>query len=119
MTLRFESGATALLEGGWAYPPGTFRTGFDVAGKDGLIEWRSDGESAVRSFTEAGEAQASEVGLRKAADPYTAQICHVYRALSQDEPFAVSVEDAVRALELAPAARRSLETGRPVTLGQP
>ena len=120
VTLRFKSGAMALLEGGWVYPPGAFRTGFDVAGKDGLIEWHSDGGSAVRSFTEAGEAQAGEVGLPPSAeDPYTIQIRHVHHALSRDEPFAISPEDAVGALELALAARRSLETGRPVTLEEP
>ena len=34
--IRFKNGAFALIEGGWAYPPGVFRTALDVSGTDGL-----------------------------------------------------------------------------------
>jgi hypothetical protein len=37
----------ALVEAGWAYPPGLFRTGFDLAGRDGLIEWDSDSTESI------------------------------------------------------------------------
>ncbi|MDQ7035815.1 MAG: Gfo/Idh/MocA family oxidoreductase [Anaerolineae bacterium] len=32
VTLRFENGAMAHIEGGWAYPPGFFRTSMDSCG---------------------------------------------------------------------------------------
>jgi predicted dehydrogenase len=48
--LRFRSGAIALVEGGWAYPPGVFRTALDLSGTDGLIEWNSDQPAPVLTF---------------------------------------------------------------------
>jgi len=118
VTLGFESGAMALVEGGWAYPAGVFRTGFDLAGRDGLIEWDSDGSETIKRFllpTEPGGA--AEVGLPLtvlAEDPYTTEIKHVHAALRDGAPFAVTPQDATEALRIALAAKASLRSGRAV-----
>ena len=117
-TVRFESGAMALVEGGWAYPPGLFRTGFDLAGRDGLIEWDSDStESIHRALHADGADAAAEVGLPltvMAEDPYTTEIKHVHDALQHDRPFDVSPQEATAALQLGLAVRASLRSGRSV-----
>lgn len=117
VTLRFASGAMALIEGGWAYPPGVFRTGFDLAGRDGLIEWESDGSETIRRYLLPTGAAAAAVGLPLsvlAEDPYTTEIKHVYAALRDGTPFDVTPHDATEALRIALAARASLRSGRAV-----
>ena len=118
VTLRFASGAMALVEGGWAYPPGVFRTGFDLAGRDGLIEWDSDGSETIRRYLlPTGSSGAAAVGLPLtvfAEDPYTTEIKHVHAALRDGTPFDVTPQDATEALRIALAARASLREGRAV-----
>lgn len=118
VTLGFESGAMALIEGGWAYPAGVFRTGFDLAGTDGLIEWDSESSESVRRYLLAAEpGKAPEVGLPltvMAEDPYTTEIKHVHDALVHDRPFAVTPQEATTALRIGLAARASLRSGRSV-----
>jgi predicted dehydrogenase len=120
VTLRFTSGAMALIEGGWAYPKGVFRTAIDIAGTDGLIEWNSDASSTLRPFLENTVLDGvPDVGLPVsilAEDPYETQIRHVKHALETNTPFLVTPQDALEALRIALAARMSLQTGRVVKL---
>ena len=120
VTLGFASGAIAQIEGGWAYPKGTFRTSIDIAGSEGLIEWHSDSSSTIKSFLKVGDAEVDAVGIPSSVlseDPYTTQIKHFQHAITTNTPFDVSPEDALAALEIALAARESLATGRAVHLG--
>ena len=117
VTLRFKSGAMALLEGGWAYPQGIFRTALDIAGNEGVIEWSSDNSAPLRHFLERDPDPSSAVGLPITAqgeDPYELQLRHVKHALETGTTFLVTPEDALEALRIALAARQSLLTGRAV-----
>lgn len=120
VTLRFKSGTMALIEGGWAYPKGVFRTAIDISGTDGLIEWHSDASSTVKPFLENSVQDGTpDVGLPPsilAEDPYETQIRHVKHALETNTPFLVSPEDGLEALRIALAAKLSLETGRTIRL---
>lgn len=119
VTLRFENGAMALIEGGWAYPLGVFRTGLDIAGSKGVIEWASDQTEPIHTFLKPTEQDIAQVGLPPttlAEDPYTTEIKHFCAALEQGHPFDVSPEDATAALNIALAARESLRTGRSVAV---
>jgi len=114
--LRFRSGAIGLIEGGWAYPPGIFRTGFDLSGSDGLIEWSSDQPDPVRVLRPAGSVDAGAVGLPVSGiqeDPYTIEICHAYDAIRTGKSFDVTPEDALQSLRIALAARASISTNQP------
>jgi myo-inositol 2-dehydrogenase / D-chiro-inositol 1-dehydrogenase len=118
-TLRYEHGAIAHLEGAWAYPPGVFRTGFDVAGTDGVLEWRSDDSGSVQGFLPAQTTSIAAVGLPVVSggqDPYQSQIKHVLHAIKTGTEFAVTAEDALAALRLGLAARESLKTGQVIHL---
>ncbi len=120
VTLGFESGAMAQIEGSWSYPKGTFRTSLDIAGSLGLIEWHSDNSSTIKSFLEPQAGEVGAVGIPSSVlteDPYTTQIKHFKHAIITETPFDVTPEDSLAALEIAIAARESLATGRAVHLG--
>jgi predicted dehydrogenase len=117
--LRFQSGAIGLIEGGWAYPPGIFRTGFDLSGSDGLIEWNSDQPGPVHVLHVPEAEDAGAVGLPIsgiAEDPYTIEIGHAYDAIRTEKAFDVTAEDAVQSLRIALAARESINTNQPAIL---
>ena len=114
--LSFPDGRMALVEGGWAYPAGYFRTALDIAGDRGLVEWSSDQPPPLATLFPAGEP-APEVGLPMAGleeDPYELELRHALEALERGKPFDVAPEDALAALELALAVRESAASGRPV-----
>lgn len=122
VVLRFASGAIAHIEGGWAYPPGFFRTSVDIAGTEGLLEWSSDTTQPIQTYLAVRpEQQAAEVGLPasvEAETPFTKEIRHFYEALVSDQPFSISPRDALAALQIGLAARESLRTGRAVSINQ-
>jgi predicted dehydrogenase len=115
--LRMRSGAIALVEGGWANPPGIFRTALDLSGTDGLIEWSSDEPSPLFTLVPPKPGETASVGLPITGltdDPYTAELRHAYECIQSGAPFQVTAEDALEALRIGLAVKESLETGRPV-----
>lgn len=119
--LRHKGGAMALVEGGWAYPPGVFRTALDLSGTDGLIEWSSDEHAPVRTFVLSKPGEAASVGLPLSAaglsdDPYALELQHAYRCIESGQPFEVTPQDGLEALRIALAAKESIVTGKPVNL---
>lgn len=114
--LSFANGAMVLVEGGWAYPPGYFRTGLDIAGDRGLIEWSSDQPEPLRTLFPK-DAPPPLLGLPMAGleeDPYELELRHALEALESGAPFEVTPEDALAVLKLALAVRQSAESGRVV-----
>jgi predicted dehydrogenase len=122
VTLRFESGAIANIEGGWAYPVGFFRKGFDIAGTDGVIESHIDATDPLNTYlANPPEEEVSDVAVPPAAvaeSPYTIELQHFHDALVNNTPFSVTAEDALAALQIGLAVRESLQTGRSVTINQ-
>jgi len=122
VSLRFRDGAIAHIEGGWAYPPGFFRTSMDIAGTDGVIEYQSDdAQSLYTHLANPPQVEADEVAVpaAKAADsPFTAQLRNFYNAIVHDETPIVTAEEALKALEVGLAAIESTKTGQPVLLSQ-
>jgi predicted dehydrogenase len=120
VTLGFDDGRMALIEGGWAYPPGYFRTSMDIAGSDGVIEWRSDDAVTIQPFLKpTGEKDVARVGVPSsilAEDPYTTEIKHAYNCIKNNKEFLVTAQDGLEALRIALAAKESLVTGKAVHL---
>ncbi|MFC4455520.1 Gfo/Idh/MocA family oxidoreductase [Deinococcus sonorensis] len=115
--LSHHSGALSLVEGGWAYPDGLFRTSLDLSGDGGVIEWNSDAPPPLRVFEPPGAPELAALpALNPAQDPYAAELAHALHCLEYGLPFEVTPQDALAALRLSLAARESVRTGQAVTL---
>ncbi|UQN08687.1 Gfo/Idh/MocA family protein [Deinococcus sp. QL22] len=117
--LTHVSGALSLIESGWAYPDGLFRTAIDLAGSSGLIEWNSDAAPTIRIVHGKQRHATPGVSLpviSAAADPFVLQFNHVLDALQREVPFDVTPGEALGALRVALAVRDSARSGRAVTL---
>lgn len=123
VTLRFRNGAIGHVEGSWAYPSG-FRTGFDIAGDDGLITHNSE-ESVPLTIRYQGDEQAGgrvtvpSSPLFPEDSPYALELRHFLHCIETGEEPLVTPFDAMAAVQVATAARESALLGRPVTLRSP
>ncbi len=119
--LTHKSGVLSHIEGGWSYPPPTFRTSFEIAGDRGLIEHPAESSAPVRIHM-AETAPASMVAVPRSPldeDPYTTEIKHFYHVLNGDITTPrVTAEDGLEALRIAEAAARSARTGRAVKVSE-
>ncbi len=117
--LRHTSSAISHLEGSAMYPPPVFRTGFEIAGDQGLIEYASQQTAPVETLLHAHSGETAVIGRPQSPlieDPYTTQIRHFYEVLVNNVVPRVTAIDALAALRIALAAIESAQTGRRVTL---
>ncbi|NLF63514.1 MAG: Gfo/Idh/MocA family oxidoreductase [Chloroflexi bacterium] len=118
--LRHRSGALTHVAGAWAYPPPTFRTGLEIAGDRGLIQFDSDMTAPITNLLRRdGGADAPDVALPPSPtseSPYTTQIKEFYNALQGDGPSRVTAEDGLAAVQIAIAAMESVISGKAVRL---
>ncbi len=121
ITLRFESGAIAHIEGSWAYPSG-FRTFLEIAGDEGLLTVDS-GETVPVQVTlkqeaiDAGGNVTIPGGFIDAADdPYLLELAHFLDGLDNGGEFRVKPEDGLAAVRISLAAMESVRTGQPVDI---
>ena len=119
VTLRFENGIIAHVEGSWAQPPGTpFATTLEIAGTKGLYEYSNQDAMPIMLRTAEGEARASAVPESPlAVEPYTAQLQAFIKSIIDNTDVPVPGEEAIEALKIALAACESAETGEVVWLG--
>ncbi len=115
-TLQFKSGAIAHVEATWM-DPGGFRTAYEVAGSEGLIEFDSRKTPTVRTI--AGPKPISEAPLHPLDDPYYRQLRGFLNAVRDHTPPPVTAYDGVMALSIAQAALLSAQTGQSVQPTQP
>lgn len=119
--LTHRNGALTHVEGGWAYPPPTFLTAFEIAGEHGLIEHPVGSSISVRAQlmpTDAGlTPDVGVISYPADESPYTTEIKHYYDILTgaQATP-RVTAEDGLEALRIALAVDQSARTGRPVRM---
>lgn len=115
--LRHRSGAISHVEGAWAYPQPLFRTALEIAGSEGLIEQPAESTAPLdirlaRQDTEGADIVAPTSPL--AEDPFVTQMRNVYDVLADGATPRCSAADALAALRIALAARKSARCGRPV-----
>lgn len=115
-TLTFDSGAVAHVESTWMDPSG-FRTAFEVAGSEGLIEFDSRHEATLRTHTTDGSRLESP--LDAVDDPYFRELSAFLNAVKDGTPPPVSAQDGLAALSLSLAALESARTGRVVVPERP
>jgi predicted dehydrogenase len=118
--LRHASDAITHVTGGWSYPPPVFRTGFELAGDDGLIEYESVDQAPIARYLFGGDGEEA-LGLPAspvADDPFTLELADFARALTTETAPRVSVDDAIAALRIGLAAIESSRRGRPVAVAE-
>jgi predicted dehydrogenase len=116
--LRHASGALSHVTGAWSYPPPVFRTGFELAGDAGLIEYESVDHQPLTRYLPAGEGNEA-LGLPAsptADDPFALELSDFASALSTGAPARVTVDDGIAALRIGLAAIESSRLGRPVAV---
>nr|MBA3637500.1 gfo/Idh/MocA family oxidoreductase [Rubrobacteraceae bacterium] len=114
VTLRFESGAIAHVEGHWGYP-GPFNYSIEVAGSSALLTVDSTEPAPLELI---GDTASGEVpNLASGKSPYEKELEHFVHCISTGEEPIVQAQDACEALRIGLAATESVLTGKPVTLG--
>ncbi len=118
VTLRFDSGVIAHVEGNWARPSG-FVTSVEVAGTKGLLGFKNT-ESLPLSI-ELKTADGMQSGIQSpnccaGKDPYYLELEHFITCVDEGKTPDVTGHDAVEAVRIAEAALRSITTGEPVAL---
>jgi predicted dehydrogenase len=118
--LRHASGALSHVTGAWSYPPPVFRTGFELAGDAGLIEYESVDQQPIARYLPPGTGEEF-LGLPAsplADDPFMLELGDFARALNTGAAPRVSADDGIAALQIALAAVESSRLGRPVRIGE-
>ncbi len=117
VTLRFKSGMIAHVEGSWAHEG--FSMKMELAGSEGIIQYDSAKEKPLIAVNRAKQAGMGGVAVPESPlreNPYFRELKHFIDCIENDLQPRVTVEDAVKAVEIARAALESIETGKPVTL---
>ncbi|MDR3691926.1 MAG: Gfo/Idh/MocA family oxidoreductase [Fimbriimonas sp.] len=114
-TLTFETGAVAHVESTWM-DPGGFRTMFDLAGSEGLLEFDSRKTPALR--TSVNHSTAIDPSIAPHEDPYYLELSGFIRAVKDGTPPLVTGEDGIEALRISLAALESAKTGKVVYLNR-
>lgn len=113
-TLRFENGAVGYVEGSWAQPDGTeLTTELELAGSDGLFEL-VDAPASLVEKTDAGATVESPL----AVDGFQRQLAAFVDCVRDDDDPPVTAADAIEALRISLAAKRSVDTGTPVAIAE-
>ncbi|WP_067924966.1 Gfo/Idh/MocA family protein [Alicyclobacillus shizuokensis] len=120
VSLRFQNGVIAHVEGTWAYPSG-FYTELEMAGAKGLIEFRS--QDAIAVHTQIRQSERAHAGVQVpesplVKSPYQLELEHFLECIRRDVQPLVTAEDACKALEISLAALASARAGKPVRLAQ-
>jgi UDP-N-acetylglucosamine 3-dehydrogenase len=115
VTLRFEGGAIAHVEGQWGYP-GPFNYSIEVAGSRAMVTADSTEPAPVRLLGGAvGPGESPDVITGKS--PFQSELEHFIRCAATGEEPIVDARDAYEALRIGLAAIDSVVSGKPVTLG--
>ena len=113
-TLRFESGAAGYVEASWALPPDDeLDTSLELAGDDGLLEL--DPDSSPFRLSRPGE---SVVESPLHADGYARELREFVDCVATGGTPSVVAADAIEALRISLAAKRSAELGEPVSVSE-
>ena len=121
ITCKFDGGGIGFAEASWAYPQGfggTLYAQLDVVGTEGKIQYADKDTNPMLTYTtERGHELPRYFRFMSTTEyAFEEEIHHFARCVLDDREPAVSPQDARAALEMALAAQRSAEEGRPVRL---
>jgi UDP-N-acetylglucosamine 3-dehydrogenase len=121
ITCKFSGGEVGFAETSWAYPQGfggALYAQLDVVGTQGKIQYADKDTNPMLTYTaEKGHELPRYFRFMSATEyAFEEEIRHFVRCILDDREPAVSPQDARAALEMALAAQRSAEAGKPVHL---
>ena len=121
--LEFNCGTLAHVIADWSKPKGaSFATSMEIAGTEGIVEYDSTVSTPIKVLMEKSEqgggdgVAVPESPLHPESGPYFREIAEFLEAVENDTEPPIKTEAALEALRVALAARKSIETGRPVKL---
>jgi UDP-N-acetylglucosamine 3-dehydrogenase len=117
VTLRFENGVIAHVEGTWAHEG--FASKFEFSGTKGIIDYDSTKAVPITSLVRTKYKRSVGVAVPESPlkkNPYFLELEHFLSCIETGDIPLVTSEDAYKAMEIAFAALQSIETGKPVTL---
>lgn len=115
VTFDFGPSRHAVLSVSWIHPPawGPFYATTEIVGTGGRLEYHDqDGHPAIVVGSEIEIPRYSPL-LSSVSTAFRREIEHLAHAIATETPFAVSVEDAIVAVDMVDAAERSARSGRP------
>lgn len=118
VTLRFDNGVIAHIEGNWARPDG-FRTEVEIAGTEGLLEYSSTKSMPLiikHRSSDGTNATTYVPDFVATRTPYYCELEHFINCLEDGKTPDVTGEDGVEAIRICEAALKSISTGEPITL---
>jgi predicted dehydrogenase len=115
-TMRMKSGLIATVIGTWAHPSG-FQVKVEICGDGGMLQYNSHQApvSALKRATGSGPTMIVPTSP-VSQSPYELEWADFVGWLEGDHEPRVTAHDALRAVEMAEAAVKSAEIGRPVAL---
>jgi len=118
VTLRFDNGVIAHVEGSWAKPCNS-ECSVEVAGNSGLLSFDSSSSAPLRFELRTVEnSGCSEIVSESllATSPLSGALEHIIGCLEEGRVPDVRPEDGYEAVRIGEAALRSITTGQPVVL---
>ncbi len=117
VTLSTASGAIAIITNSRRASYG-YDQRVEAFGEKGMLQVNNQAENQVILSAEAGivSAKPQHFFLERYADAYRIELTRFVEALQNNTPPPATADDGLRALALADAAVKSLETGLPVDL---
>jgi predicted dehydrogenase len=112
--IRFEEGGIGCVEVSWAHPrQHGLKVRTELIGSSGRLYWDYDGIASMRMVRKGlGEQSLVMVG----ENSFSRQVADFVRCIEEDAAPPISGAEALSALEVALAAKESLEGGRAVAL---
>lgn len=118
--LHHVSGAITHIAGGWVYPWPVFRTGFEIAGDGGLIQYESTDAVPVTPYLigkrDEGDASTGLPDSPVAENPWALELADFVSVIQGGGPPRVTAEDGLEAIRIANAVIDSARTCQPVRL---
>jgi predicted dehydrogenase len=120
VTFEFGPDRHALMSVSWLHPPawGPFYATTEVVGTAGRIEAYDRETNPATIVGSSLEIPRTSPLLSAISTAFRREIEHFARAIERDEPFAISVDDAIAAIDMIEAAERSVRSGRPEAVRQ-
>ncbi len=116
-TLRHVGGALSHIQGSWAFPKGSFRTGLEIAGSDGLLTMHASEPFHTIVTPRDDVSDVPQPPPTLAESPYVTQMAHFSAVLQGQLESIVSAADGAAAVVVCDAMTRSIDTGEAVTIG--